>query len=962
MGKTSAAFNIIFGAKTGKLSKDLKGVQRQMSILQRNLANTGRKLTVGLTAPLAAVGTASFRTAAQFEESMAKVAAVSGATGSQFKQLQQLALDLGKTTVFTASEVAGLEESFARLGFTTGEIVNATEATLNLAQASGTDLANAADVAGSTLRAFGLDATETGRVTDVMASSFSSTALDVDSFQEAMKTVAPVAASAGLSVEQTTALLGSLANSGIRGSRAGTALRRIISELGTTSGDVAGEIERLAAQGLDLADAKDEVGRNAQSALLILAKGTETTKELTQTFKDAEGSAKAMADVMNDTAAGSMKRMQSAVEGAQIALGTALAPTVEAMAGSVARLAERFSNLSESTQKTIATLGIFAAGVGPVTSGLGAMVGGLKNAVKGLKALRLAIISNPIGALAVALLAVGTAAITFLSTTDNMTEAQREQLRVTREQNLELATQARLLKEAMNIEVNASSIKDLQGAVGSLNKELEQFSTEKLQQGLSVDLDAKPFRQIKLGAEFSEINPQSKKEIQTRLQESLSVLTSQAVAQGLFGDDAVAFIESRLQERLGGIIGEYRAEILSKRDEVQGALNELISADAGGESTATVTPVVKAPTFEADDQVSKVFEQLAEAENAALAAQELTGDAKQSAEDLADAYFTAAQALQEISEVDLAAQLYAEAEAFKANADAVSLSAEQIKEAIESRLYDLDTDVAIRLSLDGDTVAAFTTLADGYRQAAFEAMQLGDVELAQQLQQQANAFEQQGNAAQQAADKTRIAAQASQEALQGLAQGAQAALMQVGQGFAQAQENYRQGILELNAAFADQEISAQEYADREKQLEKQRQDERAAAAMKAIDTFLAEALAAMISSAMKSAALSGPGAAFIAPVLAAGATAAVRSAFASIPAFAEGGAVMGGPTLALLGDNPSGREMVVPFEKLPQFLNMFQQKQTTDVTVHGVLQGRDIHISSNKSQRLVQRTNAAFAF
>ena len=739
-------------------------------------------------------------------------------------------------------------------------------------------------------------------------------------------------------------------------------MRRIISELGTTSGDVAGEIERLAAQGLDLADAKDEVGRNAQSALLILAEGTQTTKELTQTFKDAEGSAKAMADVMNDTAAGSMKRMQSAVEGAQIALGTALAPTVEAMAGSIARLAERFSNLSESTQKAIAGIGIFAAGIGPVTSGLGAMVGGVKNAVKGLKALRLAIIANPIGALATALLAVGTAAITFLSTTDRMTEAQREQLRVTREQNLELAEQARLLKEAMNIEVNASSIKDLQGAVGALNTELQQFSTEKLQEGLSVDLDAKPFRQIKLGEEFSEINPQSKKEIQTRLQESLNVLTADAVSQGLFGDDAVAFIESRLKERLGGIIGEYRQEILSKRDEVQTALDELISADAGGDSTATVTPVVKGPTFEADDQVSKVFEQLAEAENAALAAQELTGDAKQSAEDLADAYFTAAQALQELGAVDLASQLYAEAEAFKANADAVSLSAEQIKQAIESRLYDIDTDVAIKLSLDGDTVAAFTTLADGYKQAAFEAMQLGEVELAQQLMQQANAFEQQGNAAQQAADKTRIAAQASQEALQGLAQGAQAALMQVGQGFAQAQENYRQGIIELNAAFSDQEISAEEFAEREKTLEQQRQQERSAAAMKAIDTFLAEAMAAMISAALKSAAAAGPGAALIAPVLAAGATAAVRSAFASIPAFAEGGAVMGGPTLALLGDNPSGREMVVPFEKLPQFLNMFQQKQTTDVTVHGVLQGKDIHISSHKSQRFVQRTSAAMAF
>ena len=104
-----------------------------------------------------------------------------------------------------------------------------------------------------------------------MASSFANSALDMSSFRESMKFVAPVAKSAGLSIEETTAMLGALANNGVKGSQAGTALRRIISDLGGTGANVSKEIDKLAKKGLNLADAKDEVGRTAQTALLILS-------------------------------------------------------------------------------------------------------------------------------------------------------------------------------------------------------------------------------------------------------------------------------------------------------------------------------------------------------------------------------------------------------------------------------------------------------------------------------------------------------------------------------------------------------------------------------------------------------------------------------------------------------------------------------------------------------------------
>jgi len=353
------------GANTRGLNSKLGDVQKRMRGTFNNIQKMGVGMSAAVTAPLAAIAARSFGVAADFEQSMAKVAAVSGATGKQFQMLEQDAMRLGSATRFTATEVSGLQLEFAKLGFTSDEITKVTESTLALAQASGSDLARSAEVAGATLRGFGLDAEETSRVTDVMAASFSGTALDMESFAESMKYVAPVAKAAGLSIEETTAMLGTLANAGIKGSSAGTALRRIISELGATGGDVAGAISNLATQGLNLADAKDEVGRSAQSALLVLSKGTATTAELGEAFRNAQGKAKQMAGVMDDTSRGALARMQSAIEGAQISMGKVLAPIVEKLAGFVSTLASKFQQLSPQVKKTLVVIAGIAAAIGP---------------------------------------------------------------------------------------------------------------------------------------------------------------------------------------------------------------------------------------------------------------------------------------------------------------------------------------------------------------------------------------------------------------------------------------------------------------------------------------------------------------------------------------------------------------------------------------------------------------------
>jgi len=391
------------GANTKDFNAKLGTLKSQIRKDTKNIAAMGRNLSMSVTAPLALIGASSFRTAADFEQSMAKVKAVSGATADEFAKLESNAKELGRTTRFTASEVSELQLNFAKLGFTAEEITQVTGATLALAQATGSDLATSAEVAGSTLRAFGLSADETSRVTDVMAKSFSTSALDMDTFADSMKYVAPVAKAAGLSVEETTAMLASLSNAGIKGSQAGTSLRRIISELGATGGDVAGSIKKLAGEGLNLADAKDEVGRSAQSALLVLANSTDQTAKLTTEFQNAKGAAQGMADIMDDTAEGAMKRMQSALEGAQIEIGSALAPIMIKLAGIVSDLAGRFSSMSDGGQMLILAISGIAGMIGPLLVVLPNLVNGIKAAKLAFASLNTTMLANPFGAVAAAI-------------------------------------------------------------------------------------------------------------------------------------------------------------------------------------------------------------------------------------------------------------------------------------------------------------------------------------------------------------------------------------------------------------------------------------------------------------------------------------------------------------------------------------------------------------------------------
>lgn len=380
--------------KLKQMNADLRTVKRNFrrdfGAIQDNLKQTGRRMSMSLTAPLALLGAQAFKTFAKFEGSMAKVQAVTGATAAEFSQLTENAKKLGKSTRFSATQVAGLQVEFGKLGFSAAEITKVTQATLALAQATGSDLARAAEVAGATLRGFGLEADETGRVTDVMAMSFSSSALDMESFAESMKHVAPLAKAAGVSIEEASAMLSSMADAGIKGSLAGTALKRILLEMEGGSGTLAEKIAALSMQEMNLADASSEVGDRAAAALIVLKDSVKQTSDLTKSYQGAAGSAQEMADIMDDTAEGAMFRMTSALEGMMIVIGESLAPMIVTFSEYVADLAAWFAGLGSTTRGVVIVLGAMLAAIGPILMGVSLMMPAIAGITLGLGKLKMA--------------------------------------------------------------------------------------------------------------------------------------------------------------------------------------------------------------------------------------------------------------------------------------------------------------------------------------------------------------------------------------------------------------------------------------------------------------------------------------------------------------------------------------------------------------------------------------------
>ena len=298
------------------------------------------KMTAGVLGAVAAfrqvnkIVSNAVKTFRDFEFQMAKVKAITGASNRDFLKLSKTSQELGRSTFFTAQQVAELQTNFGKLGFSTKEILKAQKATLNLATATDTDLARAAIVAGAAVRGFSLDASETQRVADVMAVAFTSSALDIEKFQTSMTKVSPIAAGANISLEATTAVMGTLTDAGIEASIAGTSLRNIFlkmqdpasdlsKHLGFTvnsSEDLQKALKQLNEEGLSNAQMMQLVDLRQVAAFQTMINGSKNISDLTFELEQGTGAADEMAGIVGDNLEGAFKRLTSAFQGLQIVI------------------------------------------------------------------------------------------------------------------------------------------------------------------------------------------------------------------------------------------------------------------------------------------------------------------------------------------------------------------------------------------------------------------------------------------------------------------------------------------------------------------------------------------------------------------------------------------------------------------------------------------------------------------
>lgn len=307
------------------------------------------KVALGaISTAVTAIGTYAIKVGSDFEAGMSKVQAISGATGEEIEKLTEKAKEMGQKTKFSATESAEAFQYMAMAGWKTEDMLDGIEGIMNLAAASGEDLASVSDIVTDALTAFGLQAKDSGHFADVLAKASSNSNTNVGLMGETFKYVAPLAGSMKYSIEDTAVAIGLMANAGIKGSQSGTALRSILTRLVKPPEDAAQALTalKISAKNSDgtmkplsqtlqelrkkfsklsdsqkLSYAASIAGQEAMSGMLAIVNASDSDFEkLTASINNADGASKEMADTMNDNVKGAFTLLKSNVESVGIKL------------------------------------------------------------------------------------------------------------------------------------------------------------------------------------------------------------------------------------------------------------------------------------------------------------------------------------------------------------------------------------------------------------------------------------------------------------------------------------------------------------------------------------------------------------------------------------------------------------------------------------------------------------------
>ena len=376
------------------------------------MSAVGGSLTKSVTLPIVGLGSVITKVTSDFESSMSKVASIAGldTVGEEFEALSEKAKEMGATTKFSASEAADAFTYMAMAGWKTESMLDGIDGIMQLAAASGEDLATTSDIVTDALTAFGLQAKDSSHFADILAAASNNANTNVSMLGESFKYVAPVAGALGYSAEDTSIALGLMANSGIKASQAGTSLRTAMSNLvsptsamakvmdqyGISITDAEGNMKPFMAVMTDLreklggldeatqaAAASTLFGKDAMSGMLaIINASDEDFNKLTESIYNADGTAAQMADTMQNNLSGQLTILGSTLEGLALSFGEILIPVITDFVKWLTSVVNKFNSLSERTKKVIVVVAAVAAAIGPlllvlgkVSSAIGSIMG-----------------------------------------------------------------------------------------------------------------------------------------------------------------------------------------------------------------------------------------------------------------------------------------------------------------------------------------------------------------------------------------------------------------------------------------------------------------------------------------------------------------------------------------------------------------------------------------------------------
>lgn len=443
---TTEAQQKLFNKELKKLAyPKLTALGTQMKEIGNKAKAVGSTMTQYLTVPLAAVGGASLKVTADFDSAMSKVKAVSGATGREFEQLRNKAKEMGEKTKFSASEAAEAMNYMAMAGWKTSDMLKGISGIMNLAAASGEDLATTSDIVTDALTAFGLSASESSHFADVLAATSSNANTNVALMGESFKTAAPAAAALGYSAEDTSLAIGLMANAGIKGSEAGTSLRAGLLRLASPTAEAKAAMEKY---GITLTDANGKMlpFKNVMEQLRQKMSGlseTEKTAALTAMFgknsfsgwaavvnssdkdfnklsgaiSNCDGVSQKMADEMNNNLGGQLIILKSQLQGIAISIGDTLVPVMRKIVAVVQNVADWFNHLSESQKRWVVYIGVAVAALGPII----AVIGALAAAIGAIIAF-----AAPLAAIIGVIAAIVATVVAFIAIIKNIPNAWKE--------------------------------------------------------------------------------------------------------------------------------------------------------------------------------------------------------------------------------------------------------------------------------------------------------------------------------------------------------------------------------------------------------------------------------------------------------------------------------------------------------------------------------------------------------